>query len=161
MTDSVPGKHWTTGEKKHEVDYCLELAQAAGATINAEDRYPRLVIPAQATSEIEQLLATAGVQPQRPLIACHVSANNGQSKRWPVPYWATLLDRLIREEQANVVLTGAPGRSALDRENHPTYARATAQSRGQNQPDPTCRSTQTGGFIDQRVIVGRCTWRAR
>ncbi len=108
MTDSVPGKHWTPGEKKHEVDYCLELAQAAGASIEAEDRYPRLTIPAQVTDEIDQLLATQGVQPQRPLIACHVSANNGQSKRWPVPYWATLMDRLIREEHATVVLTGAP-----------------------------------------------------
>jgi lipopolysaccharide heptosyltransferase II len=108
MTDSVPGKHWTAGEKKHEVDYCLELAQAAGATIHAEDRYPRLVIPRRATDEIEQLLAAAGMQPQYPLIACHVSANNGQSKRWPVPYWATLLDRLIREEHAYVVLAGAP-----------------------------------------------------
>jgi lipopolysaccharide heptosyltransferase II len=108
MTDNVPGKHWTVGEKKHEVDYCLELAQAAGATIEAEDRYPQLVIPAQVTGEIEQLLTAEGVQPQRPLIACHVSANNGQSKRWPVPYWATLMDRLIREGNASVVLTGAP-----------------------------------------------------
>lgn len=108
MTDSVPGKHWTPGEKKHEVDYCLQLAQAAGAIIEAEDRYPNLTIPAQATDEIELLLTAAGVQSQRPLIACHVSANNGQSKRWPVPYWAALLDRLIREENASVVLTGAP-----------------------------------------------------
>ena len=108
MTDSVPGKHWTPGEKKHEVDYCLELAQAVGATIEVEDRYPHLVIPAQATGEIERLLAAEGVEPQRALIACHVSANNGQSKRWPVPYWATLLDRLIREEHAYIVLTGAP-----------------------------------------------------
>jgi lipopolysaccharide heptosyltransferase II len=108
LSDSIPGKHWTPGEKKHEVDYCLELAQAAGATLEIEDRYPRLLIPARVTGEIEQLLATEGVQPGRPLIACHVSANNGQSKRWPVPYWAALLDRLIREENAYVVLTGAP-----------------------------------------------------
>lgn len=108
MTDSVPGKHWTPGEKKHEVDYCLQLAQAAGATVAEADRYPELTIPAQVTDEIEQLLKTAGIPPQRPLIACHVSANNGQSKRWPVPYWAALLDRLIREENASVVLTGAP-----------------------------------------------------
>lgn len=108
MTDSVAGQHWTPGEQKHEVDYCLELAQATGATISAEDRYPRLTIPTQASEEIERLLAAQGVQPQRPLIACHVSANNGQSKRWPVPYWAALLDRLISEENAYVVLTGAP-----------------------------------------------------
>ena len=70
LTDSVTGKHWTPGAKKHEVDYCLELAQAAGASIEAEDRSPSLVIPAQVTGEIEQLLAAAGIQAQRPLIAC-------------------------------------------------------------------------------------------
>jgi lipopolysaccharide heptosyltransferase II len=108
MTDKVPGKHWTPGEKKHEVDYCLELAAAAGATIGPEDRYSHLYVSEQATREVEQLLAAEGVQPGRSLIACHVSANNGQSKRWPVPYWAALIDRLIREEGAYVVLTGAP-----------------------------------------------------
>lgn len=108
MTESVAGKHWTPGEKKHEVDYCLELAQAAGATIQPEDRYPHLFVPQEAEQAVEQILAQVGAQPGRPLIACHVSANNGQSKRWPVPYWATLLDRLMREENASVVLTGAP-----------------------------------------------------
>lgn len=108
MTDTVAGKHWTPGEKKHEVDYCLELARAAGAVVEAEDRYPRLTIPAQVMSEVEELLTAIGVEPDRPLIACHVSANNGQSKRWPVPYWAALLDRLMSEEHAQVVLTGAP-----------------------------------------------------
>lgn len=108
MTDNVPGKHWTRGEKKNEVDYCLELAAAAGATISPEDRYSHLYVSEQATREVEQLLTAEGVQPGRPVIACHVSANNGQSKRWPVPYWATLIDRLIREERAYVILTGAP-----------------------------------------------------
>lgn len=54
------------------------------------------------------MLASAGIQPGKPLLACHVSSNNGQSKRWPIPYWATLCDRLLREESAQVVLTGAP-----------------------------------------------------
>lgn len=109
MTDSAPGRHWTPGEKKHEVDYCLELAQAAGAIVQEGDRYPRLYVQEQAAREVEQILAAHDVQPGRPLIACHVSANNGQSKRWPVPYWAILLDRLVREEGAYIVLTGAPG----------------------------------------------------
>ncbi|MGH2481541.1 MAG: lipopolysaccharide heptosyltransferase II, partial [Ktedonobacteraceae bacterium] len=108
LTDSVPGQHWKTGEQKHEVDYCLELAQAAGATVNEEDRYPHLYVSEQAMRDIEHLLAAQDIQEGRPMIACHVSATNGQSKRWPVPYWATLLDRLIREENAYVILTGAP-----------------------------------------------------
>ena len=114
MTDSVPGgipgrwRHWSPLDNKHEVDYCLELAQAAGAMLTPDDRIPRLYVDTQSAQEIEQLLRHEGVQPDKPLIACHVSSNNGQSKRWPLPYWAILLDRLVREQNAQVVLTGAP-----------------------------------------------------
>jgi lipopolysaccharide heptosyltransferase II len=108
LTDPLPGRHWKPGEKKHEVDYCLELAQAAGATPTLEDRVPTLLVTPQAQAEVEQLLQTGQFQPGKPLIACHVSANNGQSKRWPIPYWAILLDRLITEDSANILITGAP-----------------------------------------------------
>lgn len=107
FSDSVPGQHWTRGEQKHEVDYCLDLAQAAGAIITVEDRYPRVTVPESAQNEVETMLQSVGVVPGQKVIACHVSANNGQSKRWPVPYWAILMDSLIREDQAQVVLTGA------------------------------------------------------
>ncbi len=108
MTDSVPGRHWSPLDNKHEVDYCLELAQAAGAILTTNDRIPHLNVDAQSAQEIELLLRNEGFQQDKPLIVCHVSSNNGQSKRWPLPYWATLLDRLIREEGAQIVLTGAP-----------------------------------------------------
>jgi lipopolysaccharide heptosyltransferase II len=115
MTDSVPGgvpgrwRHWAPLDNKHEVDYCLALAQASGATITPADRIPHLYVDEQTRQEVEQLLSQQGFQPQKPVIACHINSNNGQSKRWPIPYWATLIDRLIREEGAQVVLTGAPG----------------------------------------------------
>jgi lipopolysaccharide heptosyltransferase II len=110
MTDSVPGRHWKPGDKKHEVDYCLELAQRAGATVTPEDRIPHLYVEREAQQAVKRLLREAGVQKDedRPFIACHVSSNNGQSKRWPIPYWATLLDKLIRQQNARIVLTGAP-----------------------------------------------------
>jgi lipopolysaccharide heptosyltransferase II len=108
MTDNVPGSHWSSGEHKHEVDYCLELAKAAGATTSLADRTPRLHVAPQARQQIEQLLTQEGIEPEKPLIACHVSSNNGQSKRWPIPYWATLIDKLIREQDVQVILTGAP-----------------------------------------------------
>ncbi|HEU5231058.1 MAG TPA: lipopolysaccharide heptosyltransferase II [Ktedonobacteraceae bacterium] len=108
MTDNVPGRHWNPHDHLHEVDYCLQLAQAAGATIQPGDRSPRLYVAPQARQEVEALLLKEGMQPGKALIACHVSSNNGQSKRWPIPYWATLIDRLITELEANVVLTGAP-----------------------------------------------------
>lgn len=115
MTDSVPGgipgrwRHWAPLDNKHEVDYCLALAQAAGATLTPADRIPRLYVDEKTREEVEQLLIRAGLQPHKPLIICHINSNNGQSKRWPIPYWATLIDRLIRQEGAQVVLTGAPG----------------------------------------------------
>ncbi len=115
MTDSVPGgvpgrwRHWAPLDNKHEVDYCLALAQASGATITPADRIPRLYVDEQTRQEVEQLLLQEGFQPHKPVIACHINSNNGQSKRWPIPYWATLIDRLIREEGAQVVLTGAKG----------------------------------------------------
>jgi lipopolysaccharide heptosyltransferase II len=107
MTDNVHGQHWRPGDHKHEVDYCLNLSKAAGATINPEDRTPHLFVDPLAHQQIEQLLAQAGIVPEKPLIACHISSNNGQSKRWPVPHWATLIDKLIRELDADVILTGA------------------------------------------------------
>jgi lipopolysaccharide heptosyltransferase II len=114
MTDSIPGgvpgrwRHWAPLDSKHEVDYCLELAKAAGATLTPEDRIPRLYVDENSRQEVEQILLQEGVQADTPLIACHINSNNGQSKRWPIPYWATLIDRLIRQQGAQVVLTGAP-----------------------------------------------------
>ncbi|HEV2583495.1 MAG TPA: lipopolysaccharide heptosyltransferase II, partial [Ktedonobacteraceae bacterium] len=108
MTDDVPGRHWKAGERLHEVDYCLQLARAAGVMPTPQDREPRLYVTEQASQQIEALLASAGIQPGKALIACHVSSNNGHSKRWPLPYWAALLERLIREDEAQIVLTGAP-----------------------------------------------------
>lgn len=113
MTDSVAGRHWQPGERLHEVDYCLKLAQAAGAVITSDDRIPRLFVAKSAQDELNMLLHDHGIGQGKPLIACHVASNNGQSKRWPIPYWATLLDRLAREWGAQVVLTGAPGDLAL------------------------------------------------
>jgi lipopolysaccharide heptosyltransferase II len=113
LTDSVPGKHWTPGDHLHEVDYCLKLAQAAGATISPGDHLPRLHVPLEAEQGIVSLLTQEGISASKLLVACHVSSHNGQSKRWPAPYWATLLDRLVQECNAQVVLTGAPADSAL------------------------------------------------
>ncbi len=108
MTDSVKGRHWKPGDHQHEVDYCLELARAAGAHTTEEDRIPRLFVESHARETVEALLEQEGLQAAKPLIACHVSSHNGLSKRWPLPYWARLLDRLITEDGAGIVLTGAP-----------------------------------------------------
>ncbi len=113
MTDPVPGgipgrwRHYDPLDNKHEVDYCLELAQFAGATTTPADRIPRLYSDEATRQAVERQLVGAGLQPDKPIIVCHVNSNNGQSKRWPIPYWAVLIDRLIHETGANVVLSGA------------------------------------------------------
>lgn len=109
LTDAIPGGHWLPGDHQHEVDYGLQLARAAGASAEMLDRVPYLAVDQQSLPQVEALLAQEGLRAGKPLIACHVASHNGQSKRWPIPYWATLLDRLIREDGANVVLTGAAG----------------------------------------------------
>lgn len=113
LTDGIAGKHWGVRDHKHEVDYCLALAEAAGATITPADRVPRLYVSEQTRQEATYLLAQEGIASERPFVVCHVSSNNGQSKRWPLPYWSMLLDRLIRELDVSIVLTGAPDDQAL------------------------------------------------
>ena len=108
LTDGIAGKHWDTGDHKHEVDYCLALAEAAGATIMPTDRVPQLYVSEQTRQEVAHLLAQEGIDSETPFVACHVSSNNGQAKRWPLPYWSTLLERLTRELGVSIVLTGAP-----------------------------------------------------
>ncbi|HZU67303.1 MAG TPA: lipopolysaccharide heptosyltransferase II [Ktedonobacteraceae bacterium] len=115
MTDPVPRgiparrQQYEPLDQKHEVDYCLELARVAGVALTPEDRIPHLYVDEQSRQEVVQMLHVAGVSPGEPVVVCHVGSNNGQSKRWPIPYWATLIDRLVRENHAQVVLTGAPG----------------------------------------------------
>ncbi len=108
VTDNVPGYHWAKRDHQHEVDYCLELAKAAGATVTEDDRVPQLYVDEQARAEIDRVLQNEGISPDTPLIICHVSSNNGQSKRWPIPYWAMLIDRLVQKNIAQIVFTGAP-----------------------------------------------------
>ena len=108
LTDNVPGQHWDEADHLHEVDYCLRLAQAAGASIGSEDRIPTLYVSAAMQKEAAELLQREGVEQNKPIIACHVSSNNGQAKRWPIPYWAKLADHLIREDDCNIIFTGAP-----------------------------------------------------
>lgn len=115
LTDPIPGgvperwQHRDRTDDRHEVDYCLALAQAAGAAITPEDRIPRLYTDEATRDSVGRLLLDVGAQANKPLIVCHINSNNGQSKRWPIPYWATLIDRLIHDMGASVVLSGAPG----------------------------------------------------
>ncbi len=105
MTDPVPGRRYRI--RQHEVDYIAGLARAAGGIIERDQRLPMLVVSEQAKEEVKALLASHGVREGDLLIAAHTGATNGLAKRWPIPHWAALADRLIEELGATVVLTGA------------------------------------------------------
>jgi lipopolysaccharide heptosyltransferase II len=105
MTDPVPGRRYRIHQ--HEVDYIAGLARAAGGLIEDEQRVPGLIVSDQARAEVQALLRANGVREDDLLITAHAGATNGVAKRWPIPYWSALADRLITELGAKVILTGA------------------------------------------------------
>jgi lipopolysaccharide heptosyltransferase II len=113
LTDGIAGKHWDVHDHKHEVDYCLMLAEAAGATITPSDRLPELHVSEQTRQEVVRLLTEIGVGQDTPFIVGHVGSNNGQAKRWPLPYWSSLLDKLAHECNVRIILTGVPADQPL------------------------------------------------
>ncbi len=113
MTDPVPGRRYRV--RQHEVDYIAGLARAAGGVIDEEQRAPRLAVSEQARAEVKALLEANGVQEGDLLIAAHAGATNGLAKRWPIPHWARLADRLMMELGAKVVLTGAASDAEIAR----------------------------------------------
>lgn len=115
MTDAVPGGRYR--ERKHEVRYVQALAMAAGGIVEPGDELLRLRVNSDAEVAMGARLRRAreemGVR--GPLVAVHAGARNGQAKRWPPAHIAALADRLVRELDALVVLTGAPNESPLAR----------------------------------------------
>jgi lipopolysaccharide heptosyltransferase II len=116
MTDPVPGKRYLTPQ--HEVRYVLDLARAAGGKVDAVEERPTLSVKPDARAAIHHIL-----QEQRerlgargPIVAIHPGARNGTAKRWPMRHYAELGDRLSRELDAVVVVTGAPNELALSHE---------------------------------------------
>jgi ADP-heptose:LPS heptosyltransferase len=103
------------GLQQHEVAAVLELARAAGATIEPADYIPRLYVDAVAAAEVAALLRSRGVTTADIVVVVHVGAANGTAKRWPVQHWAVLADRLIAETGVRVVLTGAADDRRLTR----------------------------------------------
>jgi lipopolysaccharide heptosyltransferase II len=112
MTDPVPGGRYM--QRKHEVEYVLELARAAGGIVVEDEALPMLHVTSAGEAGARHVLERAGVVLDgRPLVVLHAGAQNGQAKRWPPSHWATLADRLVSECGADVVLTGAASDAPL------------------------------------------------
>lgn len=112
MTDPVPGGRYL--QRKHEVEYVLGLARAAGGIVADGDALPTLHVTPTGAAGARRILEQAGLLADgRPFVILHAGAQNGQAKRWPPIHWATLADRLTAELGARVALTGAPGDAPL------------------------------------------------
>ncbi|HKV84850.1 MAG TPA: lipopolysaccharide heptosyltransferase II [Ktedonobacterales bacterium] len=115
LTDTLPGGRYK--RHQHEARYVLDLARAAGGFIQAGDEQLALHVLPEAETGIRRLLLEArrGRGCAGPVIALHAGARNGQAKRWPAGHFAALADRLVREFDALVVLTGGPAEEPIAR----------------------------------------------
>lgn len=112
LTKPVPGGRY--GERKHEVEYCRELARAAGA-----ERFPsrlEMRVDVRAQGRVERLLAQYELAHTRPLVLIHAGSINGSAKRWPSVNWARFADTLQQNGRAGVALIGAAGDLPIARE---------------------------------------------
>jgi lipopolysaccharide heptosyltransferase II len=103
FTDPVPGRRFD--RPRHEVDWDLQLAAAAGAS--AMYRAPSLRVPPEAAARMRARLEALGIRPGDRVVGIHGGAVNGTAKRWPAGHWAALADRLIAQRHVHVLLTGS------------------------------------------------------
>lgn len=97
----VPGRRYR--ERRHELEYCLDLARAAGATVLSPEARP--ILSAESVATAASLLDEDPAH-GRPRVAIHVGALNGGAKRWTAAGWAEVAQRLTRERSAQVIFIG-------------------------------------------------------
>jgi ADP-heptose:LPS heptosyltransferase/GT2 family glycosyltransferase len=100
-------------KRQHNGDDLVNLVDAIAAACEGE----RSVIDGKAW-------VATGDGASGKLVCVHPTAGN-EMKQWPVVYFAAVIDRLIEEDNARVVLIGAPGEEA-------TAAELLAQVRNRN-----------------------------
>jgi heptosyltransferase-2 len=97
------------------VTYYLGLAQYLGS--RNRDLRLQLFVTGQERAAANQILTRAGLDPaihrpaeqgQSPLVLLNPGAQYGDAKCWLPEHFATLADRLIDEQNATILLSGAP-----------------------------------------------------
>jgi len=101
LTKKIPQPH---PDSLHRVDYYLNIIEQAG--LRVEDRYPDFFIDEQDREFVEKFLEKSSVRKGDYLVVLNPGGNWPQ-KRWPKEYWAALADRLIKEFNAKVIITGS------------------------------------------------------
>jgi len=92
-------------KRQHVADDLVNLADAIAAACETD----RAVIavpppaPSPAVTGLKRKLPANG-----PLVCIHPTVGN-DARQWPVEYFTAVIDRLVEEDQARIVLIGAPG----------------------------------------------------
>lgn len=93
--------------QKHLVWEYLELALKGLETkIPAKSVQLHSSIPQEAVRGLRQVWADTGVPSQKSFIALAPGATYGPAKRWPLPYWKELIQRLLKARGESLLILG-------------------------------------------------------
>jgi heptosyltransferase-2 len=99
--------------QRHEVYYYLKLVEAfgrvTGTVVKPATGEPKMYLPVSEArrQEARELMNAKGIGSGRPIVAFCPGSTNSRAKRWPAERFAALGDRLMDENNAEVVLIGA------------------------------------------------------
>lgn len=115
-------------EAVHMVRYYLDLMDGLG--IPAIPPEIRLTVTPEEAARGRALLASAGLDPGRPLIVLHPGAAYGPAKRWPAERFAALAGILQDRRGVEIAVTGTDQDRALAAEIRPGLRRPAADLTG-------------------------------
>lgn len=127
LTDPVPVPEWKN--KLHEVFYYLELISEVERRILGTNTVMQtepdctMEISDERKRGARSILAAAGVNGSKPIVALGVGSTNSRAKRWPVEKYAELNDRLQNDLNAAVILVGSPDEMDVSAKVHGTALR--------------------------------------
>lgn len=90
---------------KHEAEYCLDVVRAIGATQTTLETF--VPVQPQAEEWAVKILDAQGLLSNRGPVAIHAGASD-ETKRWPAPWFAEIIDRMANEYGCSFVLVGGP-----------------------------------------------------
>ncbi|MGE5271083.1 MAG: glycosyltransferase family 9 protein, partial [Thiohalocapsa sp.] len=94
-------------KRQHNADDAINLVDALAAACEADRRMIVAAPVAIAPPALPDRRDGGG-----PLVYVHPTVGN-DARQWPIEYFAAVIDRLIAEDAARVVLIGAPGEEAV------------------------------------------------
>jgi heptosyltransferase-2 len=108
--------------QKHLVWEYLELVrQGLGKDLVPKTFQLRAPVGKETQAEADRLLKSLKVDPKKGLIAINPGATYGPAKRWPLPYWERLIEKL-GERRESILVLGGPDES--------NYLRGLAKAKG-------------------------------